>query len=69
MDKQQSTLSPFMVKGPSSASGHGERKAAELSAYEQQRLRNIARNNQVLVELGLASPAPAAPRAPGPLIQ
>ena len=39
--------------------------ASDVSAYEQQRLDNIARNNAVLVALGL-QPGTCAPPAPAP---
>ena len=67
LESQQAAAQPparaSSSSSPSQASSSGS-TPEPLSEYEQERLRNIARNRQVLEELGLASQPPVPPRPP-----
>ena len=67
LESQQAAAEPparaSSSSSPSQASSSGS-TPEPLSEYEQERLRNIARNRQVLEELGLASQPLVPPRPP-----
>ena len=67
LESQQAAAQPparaSSSSSPSQASSSGS-TPEPLSEYEQERLSNIARNRQVLEELGLASQPPVPPRPP-----